>query len=179
MMEGLRKSIHTSRTLDSGARARAPAKLIAVVVFPSPTEGLVTASTCRPMSLCLNSIMWASTRYRPASNETGARRLTKCSSMSGGSAVSSRVVSGALAIEHPDQLFISLGDVVGCRNKDRQADEGQSSSKPGLPLSSRGIGVGHNTGDGHQHGHLGEGLEFAQRVKRRITMFDQSDRPAG
>src|SRR5436309_5067967 len=179
MMEGLRKSIHTIRTRDSGVRARAPAMLIAVVVFPSPTVGLVTASTCSPLSFCSNSIRWASIRYRSASYETGAMRLTRCSSMAGGSAVSSRVMSGALAIEHPDQLFISLGDVVGGRNKDRQAEECRSSSKPELPLSSRGIGVGHNTGDGHQHGHLGEGLEFAQRVKRRITMFDQSDRPAG
>src|SRR5436309_11544996 len=179
MMEGLRKSIHTSRTRDSGARARAPAKLIAVVVFPSPTVGLVTASTCSPLSFCSNSIMWASTRYRPASNETGARRLTKCSSMSGGSAVSSRVVSGALAIEHPDQLFISLGDVVGCRNKDRQADEGQSSSKPEPPVLPGGIRLGDNTGDGRQHRHLCEGLEFAERVKGCIAMFDQSDRPSG
>src|SRR5213594_3704713 len=179
MMEGLRKSIHTSRTRDSGDRARAPAKLIAVVVFPSPTVGLVTASTCRPMSLCLNSIMWASTRYRSATYETGARRLTKCSSISGGSAFPALAISGSLAIEHPDQLFVSLGDVVGCRNKDRQAYECQSRSKPEPPVLPGGIRIGDNTGDGRQDRHLCEGLEFAQRVKGCIAMFDQSDRPSG
>src|SRR5438094_7618907 len=123
MMEGLRKSIHTSRTRDSGVRARAPPKLIAVVVFPSPTVGLVTASTCSPLSLCIDSIMWASIRYRSASNETGARRLTRCSSIAGDSAFPARALSGALDIEHPDQLFVPLGDMVGGRDKDRQADQ--------------------------------------------------------
>src|SRR2546422_8560482 len=121
------------------------------------------------MSLCINSIAWASVRYCSASYETGARRLTKCSSMSSGPAFPSRVISGAFPIEHPDQLFVSRGDVEDDTNKDRQAHERRSSSKPEPPPLAGGIDLGDNTGNGRQHRHLREGLEFAQRVKGGIA----------
>src|SRR5437899_4246560 len=65
-------SLHDALPI-SDAWARAPARLIAVVVLPSPGVGLVTATTCLPDS----STMWRSPRYCSASNEEGERKLTK------------------------------------------------------------------------------------------------------
>src|SRR2546427_5614583 len=130
------------------------------------------------MSLCINSIAWASVRYCSASYETGARRLTECSSMSSGPAFASRAISGAFPIEHPDQLFVSLGDVEDDTNKDRQAHERPSGSKPEPPLLPGGIGLGDNTGDGRQHLNLRKGPEFIQGVKGGIAMFDESYHPS-
>src|SRR2546427_5404635 len=120
------------------------------------------------MSLCFNSIASASVRYCSASYEAGARRLTKCSSIPIGSAIPSRAISGAVPFEHPDQLFVSLGDVVGDTNKDRQAHERRSSSK----AESGSIGLGDNTGNARQHRHLRKGPEFIQGVKGGIANFD-------
>src|SRR2546422_6141658 len=131
------------------------------------------------MSLCINSIAWASVRYCSASYETGARRLTSCSSISSRSAIPSRAISGAFPFEHPDQLFVSLGDVVSCTDKDRQAHERRSSSKPELTSLPGGIGLGGNRGNARQHRHVCEGAELIHRVERRIAMFDQPDRPSG
>src|SRR2546427_12303174 len=131
------------------------------------------------MSLRANSIVWASVRYFSASYETGASRVTKCSSISSGSAISSRAISGAVPFEHPDQLFVFLGDVVSGTNKDHQADERRSSSKPEPPVPPRGIGLGDNRGNARQHRHLREGPELIQRVKGSIAMFDQPDHSSG
>src|SRR2546425_8439930 len=123
--------------------------------------------------------MWASVRYCSASYELGAKRLTKCSSISCVSAITFCAISGAASIEHPDQLFVSLGDVVSCANKDRQAHERRSRSKPDPPVPPCGIGLGDNSGNPRQHRHFGESAEFIQRMKGGIAMFDQPDRPSG
>ena len=61
----------------SGAWASAPARLIAVVVLPSPTPGLETAITDMSPSLCRCSTRWRSARYCSASRPAGATRLTR------------------------------------------------------------------------------------------------------
>src|SRR5205809_786518 len=75
-----RKSASMRRTRASGAWASAPARLIEVVVLPSATVGLETATTTRPVDLWSCSIRWRSARYCSASNEVGASKLTRCSS---------------------------------------------------------------------------------------------------
>src|SRR5713101_5359699 len=127
------------------------------------------------MSLCVNSIEWASVRYCSASYDAGAWRHTKCSSIPSGSAIPSRAISGAAPVEHPDQLFVSLGDVVRYANKDRQAQQRQIE----LPSLPGDVGLGDNPRNAHQHRHLGEGAELAYRVEGCIAMLDQPDRPAG
>src|SRR5947199_393776 len=71
----------TSSTRASAACASDPARLIAVVVLPSPTPGLVTATTWRLAPFRSVSTRWRSTRYCSASNEAGLSRLTRCSPM--------------------------------------------------------------------------------------------------
>ena len=84
---GRRRSASTRSTRASGAWARAPARLMAVIVLPSPMAGLDTATTLRSAVLCSCSMVWRSARYCSASKAAGATRLTRCSSTpSGGSA---------------------------------------------------------------------------------------------
>src|SRR5207302_301234 len=71
----------TSSTRASAACASEPARLIAVVVLPSPTPGLVTATTWRLAPFRSVSTRWRSTRYCSASNDVGLSRLTRCSPM--------------------------------------------------------------------------------------------------
>ena len=80
--EPSRRSASISSTRASGAWARAPARLIAVVVLPSATLGLETATIARSVVLWSCSIRWRSARYCSASNEVGASTLTRCSSSS-------------------------------------------------------------------------------------------------
>ena len=71
-------SIRSTRA--SSDCASAPARLIEVTVFPSPTPPLVTAMTCRLARLRKVSTRWRSTRYCSAAGVAGAWRLTRCSS---------------------------------------------------------------------------------------------------
>src|SRR5207249_11860555 len=75
-----RRSASISSTRASGAWAKAPARLIAVVVLPSATLGLETATIARLVVLWSCSIWWRSARYCSASNEFGASMLTRRSS---------------------------------------------------------------------------------------------------
>src|SRR2546425_1956271 len=131
------------------------------------------------MSLCINSIEWASVRYCSASYEAGACRDTKCSSITCGSAISSRAISGAVLFEHPDQLFVSLSDIVSGTKKDRQAHERRSSPEPELTSLPGGIGLGDNPRDAHQHRHLSKGAELVHREKGVIAMFSQLHHTGG
>ena len=75
-----RRSRSTRRTRASGAWASAPARLMAVVVFPSPLAGLDTARTDSRALLWNCSTRCRSPRYCSAAKEVGVRRLTRCSS---------------------------------------------------------------------------------------------------
>ena len=79
-MDGRRRSASTSSTRASGAWASAPARLIAVVVLPSPPPGLETAMTDMFSARCFCSITWRRARYCSASRLDGATRLTRWSS---------------------------------------------------------------------------------------------------
>ena len=76
-IDGRRRSASTSRTWASEAWASAPARLIAVVVLPSPTPGLETAITDMSPALCRCSTRCRSARYCSASRPAGATRLTR------------------------------------------------------------------------------------------------------
>src|SRR2546425_1283504 len=119
------------------------------------------------MSLCVNSITWASVRYCSASYDAGAWRHTKCSSIPSGSAIPSSAISGAAPFEHPDQWFVSLRDVVSCANEDRQAHQCQTE----LPSLPGNVDLGDNPRNAHQYRHLGEGAELVDRVEGRIAML--------
>ena len=74
---GRRRSMSMSRTLVSRAWARAPARLIAVVVFPSPMLGLDTPTTETPVSVCIFSTRWRRVRYCSPAKLFGVSRVTR------------------------------------------------------------------------------------------------------
>src|SRR2546426_666981 len=78
--EGRRRSTSIRSTRASAACARAPARLIAVVVLPSPTVALETARTERADVRWACSTRCRRPRYCSASYEWGATRLTRRSS---------------------------------------------------------------------------------------------------
>ena len=75
-----RRSASSKRTRAWGSWASAPARLMAVVVFPSSATGLDTATTESSAVRWRCSIRCRSARYCSASNDVGLRRLTRCSS---------------------------------------------------------------------------------------------------
>ena len=88
-----RRSASSKRTRAWGSWASAPARLIAVVVFPSSATGLDTATTESSAVRWRCSIRCRSARYCSASNDVGLRRLTRCSSSAsnpGGGSVTGR-----------------------------------------------------------------------------------------
>ena len=77
---GRRRSMSIKSTRASSDCARAPPRLMAVMLLPSPTPGLVTPRICRFARRRKVSTRWRSTRYCSAAAVDGAWRLIRCSS---------------------------------------------------------------------------------------------------
>src|SRR2546430_1420580 len=125
----------TSSTRASAACASDPARLIAVVVLPSPTPGLVTATTWRLAPFRSVSTRWRSTRYCSASNEAGLSRLTRCSPMR-----LARSTGGLVAVAGALKTDGATGS--GAAGGGDAAGGAAGGGEPGGPASGRGEDAG-------------------------------------
>ena len=126
-IDGRRRSASTNSTVASGAWASAPARLIAVVLLPSPTPGLDTAITDMSPSLCRCSTTCRSARYCSASRPAGATRLTRWLSTSSVGTAPRRRGAGILlgvALEGGEAGGVGLDGGAATRGSDGAAGGG-------------------------------------------------------
>src|SRR5439155_6901733 len=180
-IDARRRSTSTRRTRASGAWASAPARLIAVVVFPSPTAGLVTARTVSSALLWHCSTRCRSARYCSAAKEAGASRLTRCSSTPSVACGTSEtlVISGLGLPERRGELLVPRRHEVRGAHEDRHSQHGCTGGKPEPPPAPSGIRLRHDTGDAREDRDAAESPELVHRVEGGVELLGQHHGPGG
>src|SRR5439155_18366963 len=174
-IDARRRSMSTRRTRASGAWASAPARLIAVVVFPSPTVGLVTARTVSSALLWNCSTRCRSARYCSAAKDVGVRRLTRCSSTPSVACGTSQtlVISGPGLSQRRGELLVASRDEVRGAHEDRHTQHGCTGGKPEPPPAPSGIRFRHDAGDAREDRGRTEPPELVHGVEGGVELLGQ------